>query len=557
MQYSPELIERLKVLLAPDGFTPRSEAEACYVPRSLPDGAIVTRSAPSPTGFVHIGTIYMSLINKLVATQSKGVNILRIEDTDKKREVENGVATIVNALEHFSLTPQEGVKADGSSYGEYGPYLQSQRAKTYLGFAIDLLEKGRAYPCFATTEELEANYKQQQAEKVRPGYYGRWAIWREQKEDAVLQALNEERPFVLRFRSLGNHNTKTPVNDVLKGRVELAQNDLDVPLIKSDLSRLPTYHLAHVVDDFLMRTNIILRGDEWLPSTPLHIELAEALGIQPFRYAHFAPINIMDGTSKRKLSKRKDPEANINYFIKAGYPEEAILEYLVGLANSNFEDWKLHSPGTPLWSFPFTFEKWAKARGALLDIKKLEDVSKDYIGALPQETYWTEVLEWTEQNDEPLFKAMAQDRDYTGQVLAIERDGEKNRKDVAKWSDIPAEYGYFFDNIFADRFQNQGRSEFLPDFDEEVLRSAAQAFLQTFDIKDNREAWFDKVKAVAEAQGFATDNKAFKAEPGNYKGNVADFARIIRVLLTGKNRTPDLWTIIQVMGDFRVSNRLT
>ncbi|MDQ3123197.1 MAG: glutamate--tRNA ligase family protein [bacterium] len=556
MQYSEDLLKRLKILLAPDGYTPRAEAEACYEPRNLPERAVVTRLAPSPTGFVHIGTIYMALINKLVATQSKGVSILRVEDTDKSREVENGVKIIADALEHFTLTPDEGVNADGSSYGEYAPYIQSQRAKTYLGFAIDLLEKGRAYPCFATPAELEANYKQQQAEKVRPGYYGKWAIWREQQEDAIQQALNAERPFVLRFRSQGSHVQKIQIKDVLKGNLELAQNDLDVPLIKSDINRLPTYHLAHLVDDFLMRINIVLRGDEWLPSTPLHIEFAKALGIPILRYAHFAPINIMDGSSKRKLSKRKDPEADIKYFIDAGYPQEAILEYLVGLANSNFEDWRLQNPGAPLWAFPFTFEKWSKARGALLDVKKLDDVSKNHISGLPQETYWGEVLEWTKMHDSELYEAMSADRGYTSEVLIIERDGEKNRKDVAKWSDIPSEYGYFFDNIFVKRFQAQGRKEFLSDFDDTTISEVASVFLNIFDPNDNREDWFDKLKAAAETVGFTADNKAFKQNPEQFNGNIADFARIIRVLITGKNRTPDLWTIIQIMGERRAKSRL-
>ncbi|MDQ3064834.1 MAG: glutamate--tRNA ligase family protein [bacterium] len=539
MQYSNELVERLKILLAPDGYTKRAEAEACYVPRNLPDGAIVTRSAPSPTGFVHIGTIYMALINKLVASQSKGVSILRIEDTDKKREVENGVKTIVDGFEQFSLTPDEGVNADSTSYGEYAPYLQSQRSKSYLGFAIDLLEKGRAYPCFATPDELDANFKQQQAEKVRPGYYGKWAIWREQNEDAIMQALNQERPFVMRLRSKGDHNQKVQFDDVLKGHMQLAQNDLDVPLIKSDMTRLPTYHMAHVVDDYLMRVNIILRGDEWLPSTPLHIELAEALEIEPFRYAHFAPINIMDGNSKRKLSKRKDPEADVKFFVDAGYPIEAILAYLVGLANSNFEDWQLQNPGAQLWSFPFTFEKWAKARGALLDIKKLEDVSKNYIASLPQESFWTEAMEWAETFDLELHQAMAQDRGYTSEILLIERDNEKNRKDVAKWSEVPEQYGYFYDDVFETRFKTRITEE-LKSLDTEVITGALQQYLSDYDFSDNVDDWLAKTRAGAEAVNL----------------HMRDYTKIIRVKLTGKSHTPDLWTIMQVMGEDRVKHRL-
>ncbi len=550
--YSKELHDRLVSLLAPDGYTPRTESEAHYPPRSLPDDAIVTRSAPSPTGFVHIGTIYMSLINKLVALRTKGVNMLRVEDTDKKREIENGIRIIVDGLQTFGLKADEGVDADGVSYGEYGPYLQSERGKIYLGYAIELLEKGRAYPDFATPEELEANYKKQQAAKVRPGYYGEYALWRDKPEEDIIRALDANQPFVLRFKSEGSHNHRVSINDVLKGRVELPENDLDVPLIKSDEYRLPTYHLAHVVDDHLMQTNIVLRGDEWLPSTPLHIELAQALNISPFRYAHFAPINIMDGSSKRKLSKRKDPQADVQYFIKAGYPTEAILEYLIRLANSNFEDWRKDNPTTSLWEFPFSLDKWAKARGALLDIQKLDDVSKDVIAALPQDEYEKEILAWAKLHDTKLYDAMQQDVAYTKKVLAIEREGELKRKDLAKWSDAPLQYAYFYDSLF----DTATASKELADVDADTQTTVLKEFLDRFDTADDQPTWFEKLKSAAEAAGFATDHKAFKAEPEKYKGNLADFARIIRIKLTGKNRTPDLWTIMQVMGADRVNSRL-
>jgi glutamyl-tRNA synthetase len=317
--YSPELQQRLIKLLAPDGYLRHEKSEARYPRRSLVEGAIVTRSAPSPTGFVHIGTIYMSLINKLVALRTSGVNILRIEDTDKKREIVEGIEIIVNGLAQFDLRAEEGVDESGHSYGLYGPYIQSERSEMYLGFAIKLLQTGRAYPCFATAKELNVSYTQQQIEKVRPGYYGKWALWRNKTETEISAALDDNMPFVLRFKSEGTHEKRVQLIDLLKGALELPENDMDVPLIKSDDYHLPTYHLAHVVDDYLMQTTVILRGDEWLPSTPLHIELAQALGIKPFQYAHFTPINIMDGSSKRKLSKRKDPQADINYFIAAGY----------------------------------------------------------------------------------------------------------------------------------------------------------------------------------------------------------------------------------------------
>lgn len=537
--YSKELTERLTKLLAPNGYMPRAKAEERYPKRTLVEDAIVTRSAPSPTGFVHIGTVYMSLVNKLVAQGSGGVNILRVEDTDKKREVEGGVAQIVDALEKFGLLTDEGVDSSGHSFGLYGPYLQSERADMYLGFAIDLLEKGRAYPCFASTEELEETYKQQQAAKVRPGYYGKWALWRDKTEDDIKNALEQNLPFVLRFRSEGSHDKRINFKDVLKGALELPENDLDVPLIKNDQHRLPTYHLAHVVDDHLMQTNIILRGDEWLPSTPLHIELAEALGIKPFRYAHFAPISVSDNGSKRKLSKRKDPQANVQFFMDAGYPTEAILEYLLRLANSSFEEWRLANPSNSLWEYKFSFEKWSKARGALYDQSKLDDVSKNFVAGLSQEIFHTEVLNWAATHAPDFHKVLTADSEYTSRVLAIERAGSQKRKDVAKWGDAPDHYGYFFDELFKAEFAPKIAEE-LKDVPEATVTNVCTSFLKFYNAGDEQTVWLGKFRAAAEELGMS----------------LGDYAKIIRVKLTGKNRTPDLYLILQTMGAERVVMRL-
>jgi len=554
--YSQELTTRLIELLAPNGYMSREKAEARYPKRVLVEGAIVTRSAPSPTGFMHIGTIYMSLINKLVALNTDGVNMLRIEDTDKKREIESGLREIVEALNTFNLKPDEGVNTTGHSYGLYGPYLQSERADMYLGFAVDLLQKNRAYPCFATKEDLDKNYKDQQIAKIRPGYYGKWALWRDKSEAEIKAALDADKPFVIRFRSEGSHEKRMQLPDLLKGHLELPENDLDVPLIKSDESHMPTYHMAHVVDDYLMQTTTVLRGDEWLPSTPLHVELAQALGIKPFSYAHFTPISIMDGSSKRKLSKRKDPQANVKFFVEAGYPTEAILEYLVRLANSNFEDWRDKNPSTPIWEFTFSFEKWAKARGALLDTQKLDDVSKNWIANLSQDEFVTAMLDWAKKDASYLVDAAKKDMEYASKVFAIEREGDSARKDLAKWSDAPEQYGYFFDELFTAHFATRISDE-LKDLDAGIVDSSLKAFITTFDENDKQPVWFEKFKAAAEGSGFATDNKAFKQDPSAFKGNLADFAKIVRVKISGKNRTPDLYTIMKVMGDSRVRARLS
>lgn len=538
--YSKKLIDRLITQIAPKGYTERADAEARYPRRTLVDDAVVTRSAPSPTGFVHIGTIYMSMINKLVALTTGGVNMLRVEDTDKKREAEGGLAQIIDALEMFNLLPDEGVDRTGHSYGIYGPYLQSERADIYLGFAIDLLKKGRAYPCFADSQELEKNYKEQQAAKVRPGYYGKWAIWRDKTEQEISEALDKGLPFVLRFRSAGSHDKRVTIPDVLKGTVQLPENDLDVPLIKNDEHRLPTYHLAHVVDDYLMQTNIILRGDEWLPSTPLHIELAEALDIKPFTYAHFAPISILDKGSKRKLSKRKDPQSNVVYFIESGYPVEAILQYLLGLANSNYEDWRLANPGKPIWDFKFSFDKWAKARGALYDQNKLDDVSKNFIAGLSQEAFEEAIINWAQLYSKEFADALKADPAYTSKVLAVERNGAQKRKDVAKWADAPVHYGYFFDEWFMKKALPQVVEE-LEMVSADTIEKVCKSFLSFYKETDEQTVWLSKFRDAAESLGMS----------------LKDYAQIIRVKLTGMNRSPDLYLVLQTLGIERVKTRLS
>lgn len=535
---SNELVERIIKLLAPDGYTERAESESQYPARSLSPGAEVMRVPPSPTGFVHIGTIYAGLINERIAHQSGGVFILRIEDTDKKREVEGSVDGIINAFKEFGLGYDEGPDVDAP----YGPYFQSERGKTYLGFAFELLKNGRAYPCFATPDELKAATADQQAKKQRPGYYGAWALWRNKSEAEVVEALNAGLPFVLRFKSNGDHTKRIQYVDVFKGKMEVPENDLDVPLIKSDEYRLPTYHLAHVVDDYLMRVTKVFRSDEWLPSTALHIELAQALNIEPFTYGHFAPISIIDknGGGKRKLSKRKDDEADVQFWLKAGYPIEGVRAYLLGLANSNFEDWYRANPSKSLTDYPVSLEKLAASRAPLIDMKKLEDYCKDYIAALPQDDFEQRLLAWAAKDAPYLVEAANSDKAYASKVFAIERNGDKPRKDLAKWSDSPEQYGYFFDNIFVDHFSARINEE-LSDIEPGIIQKACQTFLGSYSPDDTQEQWLEKFRANAEAMGM----------------KLGDFARIIRVKLTGKNRTPDLYTILQVMGSDRIKARLT
>lgn len=530
--YSNTLLERIIALLAPDGYTPREESEARFPARQLPEGAEVMRVPPSPTGFVHIGTIYAGLVNERIAHQSGGVFILRIEDTDKKREVEGSVDQIVKAFNDFDIKFDEGPGTDG----KHGPYFQSQRGKIYLGYAIDLLKKGRAYPCFATPEELQAAVKDQQAQKVRPGYYGSWALWRDKPEDEINAALDAGKPFVLRFKSEGSHDKRIQYTDVFKGKMEVPENDLDVPLIKSDETRLPTYHLAHVVDDYLMRVTKVFRSDEWLPSTALHIELSQALGHEPFTYGHFAPISISDNGSKRKLSKRKDDEADVQYWLKAGYPVEAVKAYLLGLANSNFEDWFRANPDKPVTDFHVSLEKLAASRAPLLDMAKLEDYAKDYIARQTLTEFHRQIHDHASQE---FGAALDLDTDYTARVLAIERTDSQPRKDMSKWTEAYEHYGYFFDSLFEADFKLRIGEE-LKDLTEEQINSVRERYLSDYSYDDNAEDWLAKTRAGAEAVGL----------------HMRDYTKVVRVKLTGKSRTPDLWTIQQVMGDARVRQRL-
>jgi glutamyl-tRNA synthetase len=536
----------------------RIEIESKYPQRKLIESSEITRLAPSPTGFVHVGVLFTAMICQYVARQSSGVYILRIEDTDKKREVEGAKELIVSQLANFGLIPDEGLQPDGSSKGDYGPYVQSERGDIYLAYAIDLLQKDRAYPCFATPDDLQEAVKDQQAKKLRPGYYDEWALWRDRPDADVQAALDAGRPFVLRFRSEGSHNKRIEFNDVLKGRMVVPENDLDVPLIKSDEHRLPTYHLAHVVDDYLMQATIILRGEEWLPSTPLHIELAQALDIKPFRYAHTPVISIIDpkGGGKRKLSKRKDPEADVAYWLKAAYPLQSIKAYLMGLANSNYEDWRVANPELPLDEFEFSLERLASSRSPLLDMKKLEDYAKNDIATLPQEHFNKEILAWTDVHDHLLFESMIEDPEYTNKVLSIERSGDKPRKDITKWSDAPDQFGFFYDNIYEIRFIPKASDE-LAETSTNDLVEAQKLFLDNYSHEADNDVWFDNLKHAAEKSGYALDRKELKANPEKYKGGLADYANIIRVILTGKTRTPDLYTIMQVMGNDRVKSRLS
>ena len=525
--------------------------EKKYPPRSLAEGAPVTRVAPSPTGFMHIGGIFAALISERFSHQQNGIFYLRIEDTDKKREVAGAVELIIEALQRYSLKINEGELELNKEVGAYGPYRQSRRAEIYQTVAKYLVEQGLAYPCFCSPEDLSEIAKQQGAEKLRPGYYGPWAKCRAKSDPEIAKLLEKARPFAIRFKSDGNFLRKITVQDLIKGKKVLPENDLDVVLLKSD--GLPTYHFAHVVDDHLMRTTHILRGDEWFSSWPLHLQIFAALGWTPPLFGHIAPIQKTENNSRRKLSKRKDPESSVEYYEKDGYPQEAIIEYLLNLANSDFEDWRAKNPAADSRQFALRLAKINQS-GALFDLVKLQDISKNLIAKMSAPHASQAALAWVKKYDQDLAKEMAKDSNYLEKVFNIERGGANQRKDIAKWSDSRNEIGYFYDAIFEKTAL--AWPKLLPQLGPAEVKIVLDKFLASFNIADNQADWFSKIKQIAVDLGYAPDLKTFKQSPDQYKGYVADVAKILRVFLTGKAATPNLYEIIQVMGEKTVVARL-
>jgi glutamyl-tRNA synthetase len=536
----------------PNALPTPTNLETRYPPRGLPEGAMVTRVGPSPTGFMHIGTLYVGLLCVHFARQTGGAAILRIEDTDKKREVAGAVDFITHAFDHFGISFDEGVDMTGADKGDYGPYRQSARRELYHAYVKHLIEVGQAYPCFCTAEQLDAIRDEQNTSEQRPGYYGVWAIWRDRSEADVLAALDAGLPFVIRFRATGAHDGKVKFHDLIFGTRELPENYKDIVIMKSD--GLPTYHFAHVVDDHLMRTTHIIRGDEWLSSVTTHLQLFAALGWEAPAYAHIAPINKMDGTSRRKLSKRKDPEASVRYFEEQGYPREAVLDYLMTLANSGFEAWRQKNHHQSVWAFKLSMKGLQSSNGPLFNFDKLGNISRNYIAGLSSAELYNHVLAWAQKYDNDLAVLMLSDPARVRAILSIDRGGTKVRKDIEKWADVKAQVFYFFDQHFV-LSAEEARTK-LDYLSVEELSALVQAFLDRYDPSDDSDAWFEKIKTLASEHGFALRSKDFKENPGAYKGTVADVAKVFRVLLTGKDLSPDLYSVMQVMGPEQVRARL-
>ena len=525
--------------------------EEKYPRRNLPEGAEVLRVAPSPTGFIHVGGLFQGLIAKTIAKQTGGVFYVRIEDTDQKREVENGTQGILEAFEKYGMSPDETVNLDGTDRGNYGPYIQSERGDIYRSYAKKLIEEGNAYPCFCSQEDLDQIRENQTKAQERPGYYGKWAKCRNMPIDMAAEKIKNGDPYIVRFKSPGNPDRKIKHKDVIKGNIDFPENDLDITIIKSD--GLPTYHFAHAVDDHLMGTTIVTRSDEWVSSMPLHLQLFSVLGFKAPKYAHTAPLLKQDGDSKRKLSKRKDPEASVSYYTEEGYPKEAVQEYLMNIANSNFEGWRKGNKQADISEFKFDIHKMGVS-GALFDMVKMNDVSKNVISRFSAKRVLEDCLEWAKIYNNELYELIDNDREYALKVFNIERGNEKPRKDIGKWSEVKDAISY----MYADEFKKVDNFEYQKVNDKDEIKIIVSEYINNyFDINDDKQTWFDKMKDLAVKLGYAREVKEYKANPDNYKGHVGDISTVIRITLTGRANTPDLYEIMQVLGEEEVRTRLS
>ena len=519
--------------------------EEKYPERDLPEGAQVVRVAPSPTGFIHVGGIFQGLIAKKIAEQTDGIYYVRIEDTDQKRKIENGNEEILNAYKEYDLYPDETV-----GKGNYGPYVQSERKEIYQAYAKKLLEEGNAYPCFCSPEELSNIRENQTKAQERTGYYGKWAKCRNMPVDMAYEKIKNGDPYIIRLKSPGNPEKKIKIKDVIKGGVDMPENDQDIVIIKSD--GLPTYHFAHAVDDHLMHTTLVTRSDEWLSSVPLHIQLFRILGFKVPKFAHTAPLEKTEDGARRKLSKRKDPEAAVSYYTEVGIPKEALKEYLMNIANSNFEIWRKQNPDKDMMKdFEFHLNKMGVS-GALFDMVKLLDVAKGVISKFTAQEVYDFSYAWAEKFD-PELKEMLDNKEYSLKVLGIERGNAKPRKDIAKWSDVKNIIYY----MYPEKFANNTEFEYQKISNENEIKKIVSEYVNNyFDINDDKQTWFNKMKDLSEKLGYAREVKEYKANPEMYKGHVGDISTVIRVTLTGRANTPDLYEIIEVLGEKEVKDRL-
>ena len=526
-----------------------NDYETIYPERNIDDKAVVSRFAPSPTGFVHMGSLLTAFVSNKAARDTNGIFYLRIEDTDGKRSVENGIEGIINDLNAFNIEIDEGAISDNEEIGNYGPYIQSKRIDIYNTFAKWLVENDYAYPCFCSEEDINEIRKIQESKKDRIGYYGKYAKCRFLTNEERAERIKNGEKFVLRLKSTGDFNKKVVINDLVRGSIEYPENDIDHVLIKSD--GVPVYHFAHVVDDHLMRTTHVTRGEEWLPSTPLHIELFKKFGFKVPKYCHLGLVMKVDEEGvRRKLSKRKDPEAAVSYYHEKGIPVEAVKLYLMTIANSNFEGWMDSNPGKSIDEFKFDFKKMSKS-GSLFDLEKLLNISRNYISRLTAREVYDDTLKWASEFDKEFYEILTKYKDYSINIFNIEREQKKPRKDYESYSSIKSQVWYMYDELFNDNLEY----DFDKISDSKEIKNILNEYIKLYDENDDKDTWFNKIKEVADTLGYASDMKAYKENPNNYKGNVADIATVIRVVLTTSRVTPDLYAIMQLLGKDRIINR--
>lgn len=520
--------------------------ENLYPNRDLKEGARVTRFAPSPTGFLHLGNLFTCSVAYKTAKTTDGIFYVRVEDTDQKRKVEGAVEVMLEGLKSYGITADEGVMIDGTQRGDYGPYIQSQRKEIYQTYAKYLVEQGLAYPCFCSAEELEALRAQQENDDIK-GYYGKYAKCRDLTFNEIKANIDAGKSWTLRLRSPGDANKKCFFDDMIKGKIEMPENMIDVVLLKTD--GIPTYHFAHVIDDHLMHTTHVIRGDEWIASVPLHLQLFRILGFKPVKYAHVAPLMKEENGNKRKLSKRKDPELAVTYYKQEGFPAASVNEYMMTIMNSNFEDWRRANKDADINTFPFNLKKMSVS-GALFDLVKLTDVSKNVICQMSADEVFELSYEWAKAFDPQLAKLYEQDKAYATAVLNIDRGNKKPRKDIAKWSDIPDYISYMYDETFEENYELTGNAT------EELAVNILNLYKDIVDVNDDKDTWFNKIKEICQPVGCTPNVKEYKQNPDAFQGHVGDVSTVIRVALTGRTNTPDLFAITALLGADRVQKRI-
>lgn len=521
----------------------REYYEELYPERDLEENAMVTRFGPSPTGFVHMGSLFMAYICSIYAKQSNGKFFLRIEDTDQKRSVENGIEGIFNDLKAFDIVPDESSIVGG----KYGPYIQSERTEIYQTYVKDLIIQGLAYPCFMTEEEIAQIREEQEINKTKLGIYGHYAVDRDLSLDEIKTKIATGESYVIRLKSPGDASKTIEIEDCIKGKMKFPEHDMDTVLLKTDGT--PTYHFAHAIDDHLMHTTHVIRGDEWVSSIPLHIQLFEILGFKRPEYAHVAPVTKKEDGIIRKLSKRKDPEAKVSYYEEVGLPIDAVKLYLATIFNSNFEEWYLNNQDKTIADFIFSFDKMAIG-GTLFDLDKLNNISKTYFSRKSGEEVFEETLKYTEKFDKEYYDLLISNKDYMIKFLNIEKDGPRPRKDIAKYSDVKEEFSYAIDSIF----KKENYSKY--DGDKEYDTNLISEYIQTVNLECSNEEWFNDIKTFASNHGFASSPKEYKQNPENYKGHVGDLCEALRVIITGRTKSPDLFSIMKILGTDRIKERI-